>query len=747
MAVPLLVRLVSLVNIDAAYAYTVNRVDVHGVDRAASPTAVGVRVLSLDPEVQSYYSAESPGRLTARGPAVTETDEVWVVVEECNGGPGTPDVAIMNVEVWHELDATADVESLTVDRAADADPSSSTIPIGNYAATALTLTLDDPAGEYALWGRSYIDLGHRVDAATGVVYTNRSNDPQGVDAAASGATGTATWPPTVTGAPVRETTADVFGQVPPASFCGFATGVAAYDAPLVTTAPVGEGWTVRARVWVRWSTPLPPTLSFGGAFETKTLTGWSVGMAAGAPVVVPAGSAWVWWLVDLGEVTIPYGSNVAAITAGTTTADDGVVELAAPSFERYVAGEVVEVVETAPAGVYYTTGWDANAPRTAAVTVQAVDILAAAGDGDFPQTIVRDTTVESQLATTARRYLDLGDDQVVIAPQVTNLPYAFPVEKVSTQLADLAKAGVLTAFTDGLGRLVAIPRVDVAPAPQVQAVDDRTLTAASAAVTPDIVRNDVRVTVHPVSRAAVSTVIGYAGRDVLPVLPAQWIPTDQDIRVPAGQTVEVLIDHDPADLESWTFVAVDGFVAPGATVSAWQTTSTPNLEVTIDTYPTFARLRAKAHVTSPYPAHIVRVAGTGLALTVADTTQRYVRDDSVRAFGRRPVEVDVRLAQSAALASPVGQDVLDNYSLRDESGERWLPDLTVETLGDPWAMIGDRVLVRDAASGLTGEFRVVSHRYDYGVGASSSYYLRRVATGLLWFVLDASPLDDGQVLS
>lgn len=731
----------------ASQRFPVTRVDVHGSDVLGMVTAASAE-LTDGAGVVHRWVGDSAGRLTMRGAQVDAVGTVLVTVEETNAGPGGV-VAVQSVQAWREVDATLDLEGMTVDRSTDADPSSSTVPIGNYAASVVDLTLDDTSGEYALFGRSYLDLGHRIDTAAGVVYTNRSNDPEGVDAYAAGALGNETWPVTLAGnAPVVPTPPDVFGQVPPAAYCGQAQGAWAYDSPQVTTAPAVEGATVRGRVWVMWTTPEPPELRFAGAFEAPAADGsWVVAIdSTGSSVVTPAGRAGVWWLVDLGAITVPQGSNVTVVSARAQTASAGLIRLAAPRHERLIAGEVVEVVETAPAGVYASTSWSVDAPG-GSVQVHGVDVLATSGDGDLAQTIERDTTVEAQVARLARRYLDLGTDQVVIPAQATALPYAFPVDKVATQLADLAKAGVLTAFTDGLGRLVCLPRQDVDPVPDAALRDDRSLVAVSSAITPDVVKNDVRVTVHPVTASLSPVELAYAGREVLPDLPMLWEPTASDLVVQPGETVEILLEHVPADGEDWQVRWVSSAVAPGASIATFLTTSDASLTITVDAYAGFARLRATAHPGNPRPTYIVRVWGTGRPLTIANATQRFTRDSSVQAFGRHAVDVDVRLAQLQPLAKAVGTDVLDNYALRDDTGERWLPDLTVESLGDPWRELGDRVVVTERDAQVSGEFRVLSHRWEYGTGAASALYLRRIATGNVWFVLDSSTLGGTAVLT
>lgn len=756
----------------------VTRLDIHGNDRVSHITSAYVTVTDRDIHGAEAVGA-SAGRLTVRIPATPGFFNFATVnAEEVSGGPGAQ-LSLQTMQAWHEVDATPDVVGLSVERSTDADPSDSTVPIGNYAASSLDLELDDVSGEWSLFRREYIDLGHRIEAAVGVTYTNRCDDPLGLDTAAAGVA-SLTWP---TG-PVVPTPTDRHSQLPPAPYAGTATASTMVATPLRVTCPASEGWSMRGQVWARYTGDVAPTLTVSAVRRYETPGG-------GAAVVVDAGTtvplvfmagADVWQLVKIPTVTIPLGCNAVAVSG--TIAGGGssrALFLAAPDMERVelATGDLIEVVETAPVGVFTTTSWDA-ATEGASVRVAAVDRLVTSAATDLSAAIRTDTSVEAELRWIAREYLDLGSDQVVIVDQGTPIAYCIPATKVSTQIADLAKAATLTAFTDGAGRFTALLRAEVDPDRAATYLDNLNLVSGSSEVSPDQVRNDVTVKAHPVTANA-GVPLGFAGNQTpTDVAVAGWVLTGQEIYLPPGNTsVEVILSWDGA-LEGAVGAAVGHFdwqvgvagafnvfsVGPGGvtpvpfppgsnwgiTYTAGQSWATADLEL----YPTFGRLTLTNRVENPGPGAYIpnpyapgvwvdHVLIVGTSLETGQVVQRFARVESIEVFGSRPVTVDVRLAQSSALLPAIGGDVLDNFSLRDSTGQRWLPDLQVEVLADPWRELGDRVLIGDAGSGIAGEYRILSHELSVGVGADSRLYLRQVRTGVLFAVTDVSLADDGKV--
>lgn len=751
------------VGIPAARAFPVNRIDVHGVDRLSHVTAAYATV-QYGPTIADQRGGvgASAGRLTIRLrsplPDAATVTAVRVRVEEVAGGPGGP-FALQRVVGWREVDATDDVVSVQVERATDADPTDSTVPVGNFAAATASLRLDDAGGDYSLFGRSYLDLGHRIELAQGFAYTNRHPDPMGVRAAAGDlASGGYVTPPTPYDAvaPVLQpVTADGRGQMPPA--VTQATG-----SDLCVAAPMPEGATVRASVWVRWTGATvadQPRVTLGGGLGVVDAGGVTQFALVSSVEMVPAAEPGrdapdTWWLVKVPAVTLPAGCDRVALIVHRTGTAAGVT-IAAPVFERVVDDPSapgrwapVEVVETAPAGVFYSTSWgDSATDRT--VDVQAVDVLGLRSGRPLSELVRVGTTVAADLRHVARRYLDLGDDQLIIDATNVYLPYATPADDVGTQVADLAKVAALTVHTDGLGRLRGVTGAgSLDPEPDAAYASSTSLVAASTTLTPDVVRNDVRVVTHPVQVGPVETVASVGFEDP-PVFPFPWDAGDPRwIVIPPNVPVTIELEYgptvDPAFRYGWVSSTSGGVTIPtGTPVTGWTTDSAvliEDLEVTA----TRARVTFRAAM-PPAPdnptVYVLRAWVEGRPVEEMDVALRYTRPASIAAFGRRPVDVSVRLAQSQAAAPSVAAGVLDAYSLRDEDGRRWLPDLDVETLFDPWREVTDAMLVQAPDRSLGGLYRVVTHRQAVDVGGTSGIYARRALTTTARFTLDVSELD------
>lgn len=719
-AVPLTVELAVDVTVPEPMRFRVSRVDVHGSDTYGHPTAItatrdGVRA-----------QAESAGRITARwAGGVIPTGPVRVVVEETSTGVGG-DVYLTSVELLNEVDVSDRVVGLTVDRAADADPADSTVPIGNYAATTCTIELDNTDRGLSPFRAAYIDLGHRLEVAAGVVYTNRHGDPAGEG------TGTADRVAPWVGNLVP-VVVDSQGAIAPGARAMLVTdrgGAAAVQGPGVA------GWRVRMGVW-----------ALGGVTPANLTIGYrnTNGVAPLTPHVIPAGAPWRWY-----EAT---GTLPADATMTAMTADPGVA-LAAPSIVRLepATGDVVEVVETAPLGVFTTTEWP-TATDEDTVTVPAVDVLGETADHPYlwprlpgedpvaPDVVVRQTIGET-LGQVFRRYLDRGDDQVTIAAGTPVVPYVIPADTVGTMVADLAKGAALTAHTDGTGRPTAVPRDATETVVSAEYRHDTALIRAAVPFTPSLIRNDVTVIGSSLTVTPADEVVATVGNDERTLFEAgtPWVYTGREVPIPAGGAVDVRVE--------WAGHAavLAGTLDPVYAYNADPSNGPVPVDVTatLTVHPRYGVVRFTAPTGAP-AAVVDHVTIRGTALVEEEVTSRHVRASSVVKYGTHPVDVRVRLGATPGQLAVVGNDVLDNYSLRDTTDERWLPDLEVTTLGDPWRDLGDRVLTYEPRSGLAGEFRVVSHVLDIGQAARSTLYLRRVRTGLVFAVADRSTADGPHV--
>jgi len=172
-------------------------------------------------------------------------------------------------------------------------------------------------------------------------------------------------------------------------------------------------------------------------------------------------------------------------------------------------------------------------------------------------------------------------------------------------------------------------------------------------------------------------------------------------------------------------------------------------DVVIEPHDTFAivRVRNGWGVTGSGGNYLVHLALDGTVLNTGTLTVRRDGALSQARYGVRPADVRLAVGSSPALLDAVAGDVLDTWDMVDETGAPTLPDLRVTTTGDPWRELGDRVVVSEPASGIVGEFRVVSHVLDVGVGMGSSLHLRRVDAGVVYMVLDVDTLDGPTALA
>jgi hypothetical protein len=733
-----------------------NRVDVHGTPELPSITAATARrplTVTSDPDPRGWAHGASVGpRLTLRFPSSPDTaptpsgaasQTTMVVYPEEVNGPTTA-VGLVAVEALHEVDLTSRVVEVAVDRSADADPASSSVPIGNYAASAGTLVLDNADRALSPFRFDYYGDPSRVELAVGVVYTNRHPDPLGdIDPTVwhgwFGPVDAAVEVPTY-----RDVVADAHGQTPPAA--GMIDAVeAATDVDVER-----PGARVRLSVWAR---PLAGIdLHYVG-----------LGDASGTPPLleVPPGDRW--HLLEAEATLATWSSTARVYGVG--------VHLAAPLVELLdtATGDVVEVVEVAPGGVFTSVEWP-TATDADTVPVGLVDVLASSGAGEHEQRVELAWPIEWSLRSTLRRHLDLGDDQVRVATGTPVITNTIPADTVGQQLADLAKAAALTLYTDGAGRVVAESRAVVEEDVSASYREDNALIRAAVPLSPDIVVNDVTVVGHPV--AATWQAVARIGNDTGPEAGVPWQLTGQELLIPQRSVTELVLDYDTDAARGAVVSALRLYLAsavgsvdptdigtdPGAfvTVGGGSVEGTMLYDIDVETFARFAVVTITTPAAAaggpggPYdgaPLYLDHLTLNAAGLTVQSIRQRFTRPESIAVYGRRPVEVDLRLATGLPFLEAVGQDVLDNYSLRDPSGERWLPDLEVEVLADPWRELGDRVTAREPDTGLGGEFRVVAHRLRIGRAMRSELYLRRVPTGVLYLVADRDAIDGTRVLS
>lgn len=736
----------------------VNRLDLHGVDGKCVTAAYAQVTDGSNTSTNATGWGGSPGRMTIRLSRTVPTrvyttanpfGAATVYVEEVNTGPGGY-LWLTSIEMSREADLTDRLVEMEVDRSLDSDPSDSTVPIGNYAATAGRVELDNTDRALSPMRTADADLGREIEVVAGVVYSNRHRDPlaDGLDSTA--------WNGTLDVAPT-----DRDGSPPPLPR-GARGGLVAGACVRVNP---GERWRASA-----WLTTMQP----GANPHYDILVVWSnsAGTILTQNIGTAPGNRWDWREMD---EQAPAGASMLELRV---SANGGTAWIVAPVFERIdvVTGRVTEVVEQATAGVFTSVDWP-TATDSDTVSISLLDTLAGSrGSQAVAERLWTGVEAGVSIAMVAREYLDLGDDEVVVPTTSAVIPLTLPTTTAAQMIADLAKAGALTAYTDGTGRLVARGRDQVSATTDAEYREDNALIRAGLPFAPDLVRNVAAVTGHPVTFVPSYELATVANDDPTDVTVAGWKLSGQEIRVPYGGTVSLIVTWESdAALDAVVAVARGYRAADVGTVNpprfaeegtAGHSYTVPKVgggsggvfisdgswvKTRIAVYPTFGRVTITfSEIIDagllPGDVLIDHIEIRGTAAIVGSVTQEFTRADSVEAYGRKPVAVDVRLGQDLGQLSVIGTDILDNYSLRDPSGERWLPDLEATVLGDPWRELGDRVLAREPDSGIGGEYRVVSHKIRVGQAMESEFYLRRVVTGVTYITSDVSTLDGPDVL-
>lgn len=731
----------------------INRMDVTGDGAHGAVTAFTLAVGTPDDNLLvGVYGG--PGDGCARIPepvALLPADDdgagwtsggwAGVSLEEVDTGPGGW-VWVHKLEPSHEVDLTPDVVRVTVGRTADADPTDATNPLGNYAAAQLQVDLDNTDAKWSPFRVDYLSVAHQLEAAVGTVYTNRHGNP-------SALTGVGEWLEGAWDAGALEVAPTLAGIAPATGRGGMSE-----DAPVWACMPVmpGSRWEVEA-------------LIAADGFATVALVeGDGVTVLVAATPMTPG--MWVPYRV---VVDVPDTAAAGASLRVGVATPTGTAWVSDPSFTRLDPDNgdaVVEVAEAAPAGVFYVTVWpqDTASPT---LSVDAVDALSLYGDGETAAELLRDVYLSDVLVQVARYAFDIPTDRTVVPDSAGPMPWVLPPStELSTFVADLAKAEARTLYLDGLGRLVAQNRQYVETDTTGEYRQDNAAISLATPLSLDTVRNRVNVIGSVVREEASRSDVAYLGEQE-PPNPATWT-VDMQARewllVPSGKVATYTLFYEDAA------AVADAALEEGYAYSRGQVLPTvgsrplvnrlepldPETENVVGgflgweltTYPTFATLRLKAGGAgaSTFDMFVPYLRFTGLRIQEGEVVETVTRPASAAQYGNRPVDVTVRLVTDSGFLEAVGKDVLDTWSLVAEDGSKWLPDLQVAALGDPWRELGDRVLAAEPVSGIGGDYRVVSHVYDGGAGAASDLYLRQVPSGLQFMFLDVDTLDGPGVL-
>lgn len=427
---------------------------------------------------------------------------------------------------------------------------------------------------------------------------------------------------------------------------------------------------------------------------------------------------------------------------------------------------VIEVVEATPAGVFYVTAWPMDT-SSESVSVSAVDALALRGDADSRAELRRDVYLSDVITDLALEGFDIPSAHTVVPESPGPMPWLLPADtKLSTFMADLAKAEARSLYLDGLGRLVAQNRQYTETEVSAEYRQDNAATRLATPLSLDMIRNRVNVVGATVRAETTRTDVALLG-EATPPNPATWTVNMEDrewLLILSGQTITyTLFYEDAAAVADVELAAGFAYSRPQVLPTVGTRPLVNNLEPMADpdanvgggklgwfltTYPTFATLRLKAGGAGAtmFDMFVPHLRFTGVRIQETPITETMSRQVSVDQYGDRPVEVTVRLVTDSNFLGTVGVDVLETWSLVGDDGAKWLPDLQVDALGDPWRELGDRVLAAEPVSGIGGEYRIVSHVYDTGHGAASGFYLRQVPSGLQFMALDVDTLDGPAVL-
>lgn len=611
-------------------AQQLNRVDVHGSDQFGHVTAAHLDVIQAG-AVTATATDGGPGRRSLRVGVVAElhgdgTDHVAVTVEEVapTGATDTPGVFVQLVDPMLEVDATDDVQRLTVSRAAEADPGDATSVVGNYAAADLSVDLDNTSRQWSPYRADYMAVGHEVETAVGVVYLNRHPDPRGLtgegwddghvvpvvpdpDGFAPPAEGAVRGAGALSGVldvgPGRYSVRLwVRGADDPTAVVGDTAvqlwtdpdGDGLVDVPEDTTPapeqglqdPDGDGlYTWPAGVEVQPLVPAPEVYHLVDE-DGDGLYGFAAGVAPDAEGLIPVES--------VPSLTDPDGDHLYTPTwSGTIAPDtppsvgvsrwqqvDRVVDVtgdlaltvSAGTWVEATAAEVVrldpdtddpvEVVEATPMGRFYVTAWP-MATDSPTVTLSAVDVLGYLGGTFWTPELTQGVGIAEAITEVARGALDLGEDQVTVLDSGRVLPWRPPSrDSVGTQLANLAMADVLTLYTSPDGGLMARNREGVEDDLGAEYGAGNALVAASTPLALDDVLNRLEVTGHPLEADVHTTTLATVGSSSPPDDDGEpYEPGSEEVELTPGQVEHLVVTPEGDDVEAILVVDVGAVYA------------------------------------------------------------------------------------------------------------------------------------------------------------------------------------------
>lgn len=374
----------------------------------------------------------------------------------------------------------------------------------------------------------------------------------------------------------------------------------------------------------------------------------------------------------------------------------------------------LEAIEAIPAGVYWSTGWDAQ--TVGVVSIAGVDRIGRFGDVDVAEPVTVNADPATVIRAYALTYLDLDDDEISIALSSGYVfPYLFPTGSIGTTLADIAKATNGVLGIDRLDRLTFAER-NLVPASTALILDDTTaIVSARTPIVEEQIANVIDAEANPLAGVAGTELYNLGSTEGLALTPAEVMT----IFVPYGG------------------VAVD--------VAVSTLTQSGTVTASLAAYSEVAEITLSGGAAGGTVTELVL---TGTKLETRPLRVRRESAASIRRYGRRPKTVTATLVQTVDQLEGLASAVRDAFSGIDAAtGERSLPDVTIESLGLAYTTLGDRLAVTESATGISGEYQLVSHVLAYDGALRSSGRARRVDEGILFAVADASLADDAQLAS
>lgn len=696
----------------------VNRVEVAGELHGSRVTAASVDVKVDGAWIVGVGSGNGNGRLSIELDDTYRAQAVRVGIEEVGSGHDGP-VYVTEVDPRLVEDVTDEVAGFDVEWSRETDPGAATTPVGNYEASTLSLELDDTAGRWNPARNASLDVGHRIEVATGVRYRNVSPNPYADRDVAGwwrGATGSNPYRVAKGGHGLDD--AAPYGTAVAIDSTG---GQSALYGPSAFSFP---GNARRLGLWVRIVSADPTaTVTFdayarGGTAQLLPALDRQ-GNAKPRPVARP-GDGWVYLEVDstfAGSGNVDYLPALAGVSNGgathtvyvtgvrSTVFDDGATRATERVFEELVS-----------AGVFYSEPYETDSDSPT-VSIQGVDRLSRVRDAAVDEPVRIGQSVARIVRDLALRLLDFDEDQVAIHPTSGEyaIPYAYPSGGLGSYLADLAKATLGTLHVDPLERLVLAPRADVSGDVVAEIRADNALISFKRPPSYDTTASVVTVNAGPLETAPVEEL---------------WSMPAGGVTIAAGALLELVAPYGEAP-------AVNGYahglVADGDAVVEFA-----------EFYSDRAVVRIRNNATSPVSVADLRISGNPLVERPISARRRH--DPSVRRYGEREFVVDAKLVQTQGQADAVAEVLLDAFRGVDDAGVRRLPDLSFSGLGLLHVTAGDRIVLADPDRFLGAEYAVLSRKLTFEEGAILLDDVRvRESTDVVFAIVDEDDTDSGAV--